>query len=288
MSRIVYIHGSYINAEKASIPLMDRSFLFGDGIYEVTAVVQRRLVDNEAHLHRLNRSLGEIDIPNPHSIKEWQQIQRELIKRNALVEGIIYTQVSRGVYEREFTSPDDLKPTVVMFTQKKAVLDAPLAQSGVRVITIPDLRWERCDIKSVSLLAQVLAKRAAHKAGAHEAFMVEDGLITEGASSTAFIITKNNELITRPLSNAILPGITRQSVMRLATEQLAKEHHLKLVERAFSVADALNATEVFYTSASAFVMPVVLIDGHQIGSGVPGSLTKRLREIYIQLICEVY
>jgi D-alanine transaminase len=278
MSRIIYINGNFILEKDASISVMDRSFLFGDGIYEVSAVINGKLVDNEAHLIRLNRSLNEIDIPNPHSNEEWLQKQEELITRNKLHEGIVYLQVSRGAYEREFTSPADLQPCVVMFTQEKAILEMPLAKTGAKVITVSDQRWERRDIKSVSLLAQVLAKRAAQKAGVHEAWMVEEGFVTEGASSTAFIISKAQEIITRPLSNAVLPGITRQSVIKLANEQ-----GLKVIERPFTVDEALAAAEAFYTSASSFVMPVISIDGQAIGSGQIGALSLRLREIYLQI-----
>jgi D-alanine transaminase len=278
MSRIVYVNGNFIAEKDAFIPIMDRSFLFGDGIYEVSAVINGRLIDNEAHLLRLNRSLNEIEIPNPHSNDDWVKNQQELIARNSLKEGTVYTQVSRGAFEREFTSPADLRPTIVMFTQEKNILEMPLAKMGAKVITVPDQRWERRDIKSVSLLAQVLAKRAAQKAGAHEAWMIEDDFITEGASSTAFIITKLQEIITRPLSNAVLPGITRKSVMRLAAEQ-----GLKVVERPFTLAEALSAAEAFYTSASSFVMPVISIDGQTVGTGQIGALSLRLREIYLQM-----
>jgi D-alanine transaminase len=278
MSRIIYINGNFIAEKDAFIPLMDRSFLFGDGIYEVSAVINGKLVDNEAHLVRLNRSLNEIEIPNPYSNDDWVKNQQELIARNSLKEGIVYTQVSRGAFEREFTSPIDLQPTIVMFTQEKNILEMPLAKTGAKVITVPDQRWERRDIKSVSLLAQVLAKRAAQKAGAHEAWMIEDDFITEGASSTAFIITKSQEIITRPLSNAVLPGITRKSVIRLAAEQ-----GLKVVERPFTVAEVLSAAEAFYTSASSFVMPVISIDGQTVGAGQIGALSLRLREIYLQM-----
>jgi D-alanine transaminase len=279
MSRIVYMNGCYVLEKDACIPLMDRGFLFGDGVYEVSAVINGKLIDNEAHLVRLNRSLDEIEIPNPHSNDEWLKKQQELIARNNLKEGVVYSQVSRGAFEREFTSPVDLQPTIVMFTQEKNILDMPLAKTGAKVITVPDQRWERRDIKSTSLLAQVLAKRAAQKAGVHEAWMVEDGFITEGASSTAFIITKSQEIVTRPLSNAVLPGITRQSVMRLAAEQ-----GLKIAERPFTVIEALSAAEAFYTSASSFVMPVISIDGQAIGSGYIGELSLRLREIYLEMV----
>ncbi len=281
MSNTVYINGRYLPEHEACIPLMDRSFLFGDGIYEVCAVVNGKMLDNDAHLARLGRSLNEIDIQNPYSNSQWIDKQVELITRNSLAEGIIYIQVSRGIFEREFVSPDGLKPSVVMFTQKKIILDAPLAKIGAKVITVPDQRWERRDIKSVSLLAQVLAKRASHKAGAHEAWMMENGFVTEGASSSAFIITCNQQIVTRPLSNDILPGITRIAVLKLS-----KDQSLEIKERPFSFAEALNANEAFYTSASSLVMPVISIDGHSIGSGVPGKFTLMLRDIYINTVLQ--
>ena len=259
--------------------MMDRSFLFGDGIYEVCAVVNGEFVDNNAHLARLERSLNEIDIQNPYSKLEWIDKQNELSRRNALREGIIYIQVSRGVFEREFICPDTVKPTVVMFTQEKIILNTPLVKTGASVITVPDQRWERRDIKSVSLLAQVLAKRASSRAGAHEAWMVQDGFITEGASSTAFIITHEHEIVTRPSSNDILPGVTRLSVI-----DLAKNQGLKVIERPFTVFEALNAAEAFYTSASSFVMPVVSINKQKIGTGLPNKLVTNLRDIYVKSI----
>ena len=275
--RIVYVNGRYCPIEEAAIPVMDRGFLFGDGIYEVTAVLEGRLVDNEPHLQRLGRSLGEIGIRNPHSLEEWTAIQRELMARNGLKEGLIYIEVTRGVFERDFTCPADLTPTVVMFTQAKKLRDNPAARTGAAVITLPDLRWARRDIKSVALLAQVLAKQAAKAAGVAEAWMVEDGFVTEGASSTAFIITEAKEVITRPPSHAVLPGITRQTVMRLAAR-----HGLTLTERLFTVDEALAAREAFFTSASTFAMPVVTIDGKPVGGGTPGPLVQELRGLYVE------
>ena len=277
--RIVYVNGRYCPIEEATIPIMDRGFLFGDGIYEVTAVLDGRLIDNQPHLERLGRSLAEIGIANPHSLTQWTAIQRELMARNALTEGLIYIEVTRGVAERDFTCPADLVPTVVMFTQAKEIRDNPAVKAGAVVITLPDLRWKRRDIKSVALLAQVLAKHAAKAAGVAEAWMVEDGYVTEGASSTAFIITAAGEIVTRPLSHAVLPGITRNTVMRLA-----ERHGLKLVERLFTVDEALAAREAFFTSASALAMPVVQIDGRPIGDGTPGPLVQDLRTLYIEAV----
>ena len=257
---------------------MDRGFLFADGVYEVSAVLDGGLVDNGNHLARLDRSLREIRIPNPYSDAEWMARQTELLRRNRLEEGVAYLQVTRGAAERDFAFPADASPTVVMFTQAKRIVDSPLAASGAAVVTVPDIRWGRRDIKSVGLLAQVLAKQQAVEAGVAEAFMVEDGVVTEGSSSTAFIVTDARTLVTRPLSHAVLPGITRRAVMRLAAEQ-----RLEVSERSFSVAEMLAAAEVFYTSASSFVMPVVSVSGEGIGTGRPGPLSTRLRSLYIDM-----
>lgn len=278
-ARIAYVNGAFLPLHEARIPIMDRGFLFGDGIYEVTAVINGRLIDNAPHLARLDRSLREIDIPNPHDLAGWTAIQSELVARNRFREGLIYIEVTRGVAEREFLSPDTLAPTVVMFTQDKQILGSPAAETGVRVITVPDLRWERRDIKSVSLLAQVLAKRAARAAGVAEAWMVEEGFVTEGASSTAFIVTAQREIVTRPLSHAVLPGITRQTILRVAAE-----HGYSLAERPFTVAEAQGATEAFFTSASSIAMPVIAIDGQPVGDGRPGPVLTALRRYYFEAV----
>ncbi len=276
MSRTVFVNGAFLPYEQASIPIMDRGFLFADGIYEVSAVVNGRLVDSAAHLQRLDRSLSDIRIANPHTAAEWTRLAEDLVARNGLREGLVYMQVTRGVAERDFAFPKAATPTVVMFTQAKALVDSPAARSGVAVITVPDLRWRRRDIKSVALLAQVLAKQAAAEAGVAEAWMVEDGHVTEGGSSTAFIITRDGRIVTRPLSHAVLPGITR-----LAAMALAREAGLAIEERLFTVEEALAAAEAFFTSAGSFVMPVVAIDGKPVGDGRPGPLTRRLRELYL-------
>ena len=278
MSRIVFLNGSFVPAEEAKISVMDRGFLFADGIYEVSAVINGRLIDNEPHLARLDRSLKEIRISNPYSPGEWTRLEEEIVARNRLEEGLVYMQVTRGAAEREYVFPKDATPTVVMFTQPKNMIASPLAETGAAVITVPDLRWKRRDIKSIGLLAQVLAKQAAAEAGVSEAWMVEDGLITEGGSSTAFILTHERKVVTRPLSTAVLPGITRLSVMRLA-----KENGLTIEERAFSVHEALGAAEAFLTSAASLVMPVVSIDGKPVGDGKPGAMTRRLRRVYLDM-----
>jgi D-alanine transaminase len=279
MSRTVYLNGSFVPFEEARIPIMDRGFLFADGIYEVSAVLDGRLVDNAAHLARLDRSLGEIGIRNPYPTQEWIRLETELVARNDLQEGLVYMQVTRGVAERDFAFPPaDTPPSVVMFTQKKPISGNPLAETGAKVVTVEDLRWKRRDIKSVALLAQVLAKQAAAQAGVAEAWMVEDGSVTEGSSSTAFIVTTDRRIVTRPLSTALLPGITRAAVLHLAAEA-----DLTVEERLFSVEEAYAAAEAFYTSASAFVMPVIALDDRTIGTGQPGPLTRRLRELYIAM-----
>ena len=276
MSEIVFVDGAYVERKDARVSIFDRGFLFADGIYEVSAVLDGKLVDNSAHLARLDRSLAAIELACPMSHAEIVAMQRELVARNALREGLIYMQVTRGVADRDFAFPEGATPTFVAFAQHKRIIGAPAAETGVAAISVPDLRWARRDIKSIALLAQVLAKQAARKAGAAEAFMVEDGFVTEGASSTAFIVTKADEIVTRPLSNALLPGCTRQAILALA-----RERGMKLVERAFTIEEACEADECFFTSATAFVMPVVSLDGRTIGQGRPGPATRRLRDLYI-------
>ena len=278
MSRTAYVNGQFLPFAEAKIPIDDRGFLFADGIYEVSAVLDGKLVDNDAHLARLDRCLREIRITNPHSAAQWTALQAELVRRNDLREGTVYIEVTRGAAERDFTFPANATPTVVMFTQAKTIVDAPLVRTGANVISVPDLRWARRDIKSVALLAQVLAKQAAAEAGVAEAWMVEDGFVTEGGSSTAFIVTRTGAIVTRPLSRDILPGVTRRAVLALSAER-----GLAVEERLFTLEEALAAAEAFYTSASSFVMPVVAIDGQAIGDGRPGPHTTRLRELYIAM-----
>lgn len=275
MSRIVYVNGSYLPEEEATVSIFDRGFIFGDGIYEVSAVIAGKLVDCEAHLARLERSCGEIRLSLPWSKAELVAIHEELIRRNALDEGSIYLQVSRGACDRDFPFPKDVKPTLVMFTQARNFVNAPAAKTGIKVVSAPDLRWARRDIKSVNLLAPVLAKQIAAEAGAQEAWMVEDGVVTEGASSTAWIV-KGKTLISRPLSHKVLPGITRKAVLAFLAES-----DFTFEEREFTLDEALDAEEAFITSATSMVMPVTSIDGHSIHNGAPGPAALRLRELYI-------
>jgi D-alanine transaminase len=280
MSRIAYVNGEFVPLEEARISILDRGLLFADGVYEVTAVIDGRLVDNAAHLLRLERSLKELDMGHPIPLDSLTGLQLELVARNNLGEGGIYLQVTRGAAERDFAFPKDAKPSLVMFTQARKLVDDPRAVSGISVITTPDLRWKRRDIKSVALLAQTMAKQEAAKAGAGEAIMVEDGIVTEGSSSTAWII-KDDTLITRHLSNAVLPGITRLSVMALCAEL-----GLKVVERAYSVEEMLEADEVFITAATTLVMPVVKVDDRIMSNGAPGPIASRLRALYIKMARE--
>jgi D-alanine transaminase len=277
LDQIAYVNGSFLPLADAKISILDRGFLFADGIYEVAAVLDGKLIDNASHLARLQRSVGAIALDLPETLERIQEIQKELIARNQLVNGMVYLEVTRGAdSRRDFAFPKGVKPTLVMFTSAKDIINAPSAKSGIAVISVPDIRWPRRDIKSVALLAQVLAKQAAAEAGAGEAWMIEDGKVTEGGSSSAFILTREDVLVTRPNSSAILPGCTRKAVVALA-----EERQLRVEERPFTIEEALAAKEAFITSASLFVQPVVSIDGNPIASGKPGPMAGRLREIYI-------
>jgi len=277
LDQIAYVNGAYVPLTEAKVSILDRGFLFADGIYEVSAVLGGKLVDNDSHLARLQRSVGEISLPLPESLERIVEIQRELIARNSLENGLVYIEVTRGAdVGRDFAFPKGVKPTLVMFTSVKDIVNAPAAKTGIGVITVPDIRWARRDIKSVALLAQVLAKQAAAAAGAGEAWMIEDGKVTEGGSSSAFILTQDDVLVTRQNSSSILPGCTRKAVVKLA-----EERQLRVEERPFTVEEALQAKEAFITSASLFVQPVVSIDGKVIANGKPGPMAVRLREIYI-------
>ncbi|MCB1480074.1 MAG: D-amino-acid transaminase [Rhodobiaceae bacterium] len=276
MTRIAYVNGDYVPIEDAKISVLDRGFLFADGVYEVTAVLGGKLADYAGHVKRLHRSLGELQMDMPVSDDELLAIHRELVKRNNLDQGGVYLQVTRGAADRDFVFPKGVKPSLVMFTQARELCDVPAARTGYKVKSVPDIRWTRRDIKSVALLAQVLAKQAAAADGCNEAWMVEaGGVVTEGGSSNAYIV-KDGKIITRPVSNSILSGITRASVL-----QLAKERGMEIEERAFTIEEAYAADEAFVTAASTFVMPVVEIDGKQVGGGQPGPAVRRLREIYI-------
>lgn len=279
MSRIVHVNGNWLPEEEATVSIFDRGFVMGDGVYEVTSVLDGKLIDFDGHLARLDRSLTELEMKNPHTAEEWLAIHREIMAKNALVEGMIYLQVTRGnPGDRDFAYPDDsVAPTVVLFTQAKTgLVDTPVAKTGWKVISVPDLRWHRRDIKTVQLLYPSMAKMAAKKAGVDDAWLVEDGVVTEGTSNNTYIV-KGNKIITRALSTDILHGITRAAVLRFAAEA-----QYEVEERGYTIAEAQEADEAFITSATAFVMPVVEVDGKPVGTGVVGPIATRLREIYIE------
>ncbi len=276
MSRTVYVNGAFVAEENATISIFDRGYLFADGVYEVTAVIEGKMVDFDYHMERLARSLGEIDLKMPVTIKELRQVHRDLMARNDLSNGLIYMHITRGVADRNFTYPENTKSAMIAFTQEMDLVNPPYVETGVKIATIPDIRWARRDIKSIALLPQAMGKQAAHEKGAYEGWMVEDGLVTEGTSSTAYIV-KDGVIITRPLSNAVLAGVTRRTLLALA-----REEGIETEQRPFSVAEALEADEAFITSASTLVLPVVEIDGHEIGSGQPGPVTRLMRETYIK------
>ena len=278
MTRIVHVNGTFVPEAEAQVSVFDRGFLMADGVYEVTSVLDGKLIDFAGHCTRLARSLSELDMTNPHSDAEWLDLFRQMVTRNAITDGMIYLQVTRGnPGDRDFAYPPaDLPPTVVIFTQAKpGMADNPAAKTGWRIISIPDLRWSRRDIKTVQLLYPSMAKMVAKKAGVDDCWFVEDGMVTEGTSNNAYIV-KGNRIITRPLSHDILHGITRVAVLRFAVEA-----QMEVEERAFTIAEAQMADEAFITSASAFVMPVVEIDGNRVGNGSPGKVVARLREIYL-------
>jgi D-alanine transaminase len=278
MRRTVYVNGDYVPEEQGKISIFDRGFLFADGVYEVTAVVAHKLVDYALHMERLARSLDEIKMDWPCEKDELLAMHHELVKRNALDEGWVYMQVTRGSADRDFKFPKDAKSSLVAFTQKKKLVDNPDAVKGVSVVTVPDIRWARRDIKSVMLLAPVLGKQAAYEAGAFEAWMIEDGMVTEGTSSNAYIV-KDRKVITRGLSNSILAGCTRRSLFRLAEEK-----GIKIEERLFTPEEAYEADEAFLTSSSNFVLPIVEIDGKRVGGGQPGPVSRELRRIFLEEI----
>ena len=278
MTRTVYVNGDYLPEDQAMVSVFDRGFLMADGVYEVVSVLGGKLIDFEGHMVRLKRSLSELAIANPLSDDAYLAAHRDLVARNDITDGLVYLQVTRGnPGDRDFAyPPQGTAPTVVMFTQSKPGLaENPQADVGLRVCTVPDLRWARRDIKTVQLLYPSMAKMEAKARGCDDAWMVEDGHVTEGTSNNAYIV-KDGAIITRALSHDILHGITRAAVLRLASEA-----QLGVEERSFTVDEAKAADEAFITSASAFVMPVVAIDEAAVGTGAPGPVARRLREIYL-------
>jgi D-alanine transaminase len=277
LSRIAYVNGRYVPHRHAAVHIEDRGYQFADGVYEVVAISNGGFVDLAPHLERLERSLRELAIAVPMTRAALTQVMTEVVRRNEVVDGIIYLQMTRAVAPRDHAFPARCRTQIVMTARRSKPQPAAIADEGVKVITTPDIRWERCDIKSIALLPNILAKQAARQAGAFEAWFIDDaGLVTEGSSTNAWIVTKDGELVTRPISNAILAGVTRRSVNAIAAEE-----GLRVVERPFTVAEAKAAREVFITSTTALVMPVTRIDDHVVANGRSGSVTRRLRARYV-------
>ncbi len=280
MPRVAYVDGVFRPLDAAAVSVEDRGFQFADAVYEVWAVLDGRLADAEGHFTRLDRSLGELRIERPMGREALLAVLREAVRRNRVRDGLAYLQVSRGAARRDHVFPDpEVRPTVVV-TCKPVDMAAVEARGrvGVAVITQPDIRWGRCDIKTVGLLPNALARQAAKEAGAAEAWMVDDvGFVTEGAATSAWIVDAEGRLRTRGTQSNILAGVTRANLHRLA-----EEHGVPVEERPFTVAEAKGAAEAFYTAASAFLTPVVRIDGSAIGDGRPGPVTTRLRRLYLE------
>lgn len=280
MPRIAYVNGRFLPHRYASVHIEDRGYQFADGVYEVVPVVRGALVDEEPHLDRLERSLRELRIAMPMGRSAMRLLGAEVMRRNRLSHGFLYMQVTRGVAPRDHRFPKAAKPALVMTTRQARPQSQAVLDEGVGVITVPDIRWERCDIKSVSLLPNVLAKQSAVEAGAYEAWMVDrEGRVTEGSSTNAWIVTADNTLVTRNANHAILNGITRMTLL-----QVAQAEGIGLEERPFTLDEAKAAKEAFLTSSTNFVMPVTRIDEQPVGNGHPGILTMRLREAYMSHI----
>ncbi|AJC92952.1 D-amino acid aminotransferase [Campylobacter subantarcticus LMG 24377] len=275
---IVFLNGEFLKANEAKVSIFDRGFIFGDGIYEVVPVVSAKIADKEEFWERFERSLAQIDLKIPYTKEEFEAILTQLTTSNLLQEGGVYMQVTRGVGSRNFALLKGLEPTIMAFAFESKVLDHELAKNGVNIISTVDLRWKRRDIKSISLLAQCLAKEEAVKAKAFEAFMVENSFVTEASSSSAFII-KNDTLITKPFSNEILPGIRRKNILKFA-----KELGLKIEQRAFNMKEVYEADEVFISAATFLILGVVKADSKVIKDGKVGFYTQKLREKYIEKI----
>ena len=283
MSRIAYVNGRYVPHREAAVHVEDRGYQFADGVYEVIAVVGGRLVDGAPHMTRLARSLSELGMEMPMSAPALAVVIGETLRRNRVSRGIVYLQVTRGAARRDHPFPARAEPSIVITARRAAPPAAATVETGVGVITAPDIRWGRCDIKSISLLPNVLVKQQARQAGAYEAWQVDTaGMITEGGSTNAWIVVADGTVVTRPEANSILSGITRARLLLLA-----RANDIKVEERPFSVAEAKAAREAFLTSTTAFVLPVVRIDDAAVGNGHPGSVTLRLRQLYEDFVAEV-
>jgi len=276
--RTVYVNGKYVPENEGVVSVFDRGFTMSDSVYEVTGIIGGRMLDFDAHMARLQRSMAELGMPKGPGPDELRTIHCKMIELNELDEGLVYLQITRGVQDRNFEFPATDNPlTVVLFTQARPVLESPLAERGIKVIALPDLRWRRSDIKTTQLLYACMAKNEAKKRGCEDAWLTRDGLVTEGSANNAFIVSKDGQVITRDLSTALLPGVTRKRIV-----ELAGQNGYRLEQRGFSLAEAKTAVEAFITSATQFVMPVVEIDGTRIGDGRPGKFALALRKLYIE------
>lgn len=277
MSRIAYVSGRYLPHRAAAVHIEDRGYQFADGVYEVILVRGGRLVDLAPHLARLARSLRELSIAPPMGEKALEIVLGEVARRNGVDNGLVYLQVTRGVAARDHAFPKSVKPVLVVTARRSRGPDPKLTESGIAVVTVPDIRWQRCDIKSVSLLPNVLAKQHARDAGAFEAWQIDrDGFVTEGASTNAWIVTPGGDVVTRQADNAILNGVTRLAVL-----DIIRREGYRFVERAFTLAEAKAAREAFATSTAIDLLPIVRIDGEPVGDGVPGPLAQRMRACYL-------
>jgi len=276
MSRIAYVNGRYIRHRDASVPIEDRGYQFADGCYEVVAVKDGAFVDEKLHIARLHRSLDALEIVAPMSDAALATVMRELIRRNSVRDGFIYLQITRGTAPRDFTYPAGVRPSLVMIARRRILPDPRLLAEGVKIITIPDIRWARPDIKSIALLPNAMGKEQAKRAGAYEAWQVDRvGNVTEGTSSNAWIVTRAGTIVTHPANTAILNGVTRLGLIKVM-----RDNGLRLEERSFSVAEAKGAAEAFLTSSTNFVVPVVQIDDAVIANGHPGPVAEKLAELY--------
>jgi D-amino acid aminotransferase len=276
MSRTVYLNGEWLAEEDAKISVFDRGFTFADAIYEVTAVLEGRLIEYAGHVARLKRSLSALQIKIDLSDDEMLAVHREIVTRNGIENGLIYLQISRGAEDRDFTFSRDLKPTIVLYTQEKDILSQPKWKTGLKLVSHPEGRWSNRQIKTVQLLYSSLAKMNAVENGADDVLFVEDGFVTESSGSNFHIVTKDGTLVTRDLSNALLHGITRGSLL-----DIARDAGFKVEERSFTLEEVFAASEAFITAATAFVSPVVELDGRAIGTGMPGPMVEKLRDLYI-------
>lgn len=277
MSRIAYVNGRYLPQAEATVHIEDRGYQFADGVYEVIAVHHGRLIDGEGHLDRLDRSLRELRMAWPMARRALGVVLAEMVRRNGIADGMLYLQVTRGVAPRDHAFPAHAKSSLVVTAKRKPPVDRAAQAKGAAVVTVPDIRWKRCDIKTISLIANVLAKQAAKERGAYEAWLVDaEGRVTEGSSSNAWIVTADGDLVTRQLDELILGGITRAAVLKLV-----REEGIRFVERSFSLAEALAAKEAIATGSTTLVKPIVSIDGNRVGDGKAGPVTLRLLDLYL-------